>query len=139
MSTATATLKKDVQGLASALTSGGSDVSAAMSAQMATLKTSATALGTAITAVPAGSAGGVKVQGGQSPSQDESRPGAGVSSGEELFLFLIFTEALIAFRKGHLVSGFLGIILSLLWLFGAVLPDGNEGMTSGTGHMTPSM
>jgi hypothetical protein len=53
--TATATLKKDVQGRASAVTSGGSDVSAAMSGQMATLKTSATALGTAITAVPAGS------------------------------------------------------------------------------------
>jgi hypothetical protein len=37
------------------LTSGGSDVSAALSAQMATFKTPATALATAITAVPAGS------------------------------------------------------------------------------------
>ena len=56
-----------------------------------------------------------------------------------LYLFLIFTVARITLRNGHLVPGFLVIILPLLWLFGAVLPDGNEGMTSGTAHMTPTM
>jgi uncharacterized membrane protein len=56
-----------------------------------------------------------------------------------LYIFLIFTVALITFRKGYLVLGFLGIFLPFLWLIGAVLPDRNEGMTSGTGHMTPSM
>jgi hypothetical protein len=55
-----------------------------------------------------------------------------------LYLFLIFTVALITFRKGHYVLGFLGIVLPFLWLIGAVLPDRNEGMTSGTGRMTPS-
>lgn len=53
--TATTTLKKNVQGLASVVTSDGSNVSAAMSAQMTTVKTSANALVTAITAVPPGS------------------------------------------------------------------------------------
>jgi hypothetical protein len=56
-----------------------------------------------------------------------------------LYPFLIFTVASITFRKGHFVLGFLGIILPFLWLIGAVLPDRNEGMTSGTGQMTPSM
>ena len=56
-----------------------------------------------------------------------------------LYLFLIFTVALITFRKGHFVLGFLGILLPLLWLIGAVPPDRNEGMTSGTGRMTPNM
>src|SRR5450631_993048 len=53
--TATTSLKKNVEGLAAAVTSGGSDVSAALSAQMATIKTSAATLTTAIAAVPPGS------------------------------------------------------------------------------------
>jgi hypothetical protein len=56
-----------------------------------------------------------------------------------LYLFLIFTVALITFRKGHFVLGLLGIFLPFLWLIGAVLPDRSEGMTSGAGRMTPSM
>ena len=50
--TATTTLKKDIEGLASAVTSGGSDVSAAMKTQMAKVETSATALTTAFAAAP---------------------------------------------------------------------------------------
>src|SRR5450631_2368782 len=50
--TAATTLKKNVEGLASAVTSGGSDLSAALKAQMATIKTSAATLTTAIAAVP---------------------------------------------------------------------------------------
>jgi hypothetical protein len=56
-----------------------------------------------------------------------------------LYIFLIFTVALITFRKGHYVLGFLGIFLPFLWLIGAVLPDRDAGMTTGTGRMTPSM
>jgi uncharacterized membrane protein len=48
-----------------------------------------------------------------------------------LYLFLIFTVALITFRKGHYVLGILGIFLPFLWLIGAVLPDRNQdGMTA---------
>jgi uncharacterized membrane protein len=48
-----------------------------------------------------------------------------------LYLFLIFTVALITFRKGHYVLGILGIFLPFLWLIGAVLPDRNEdGITA---------
>jgi hypothetical protein len=53
--TTTTTLKKDVEGLATAATSGGSDISAALTSQLTTVKTSATALSTAVAAVPAGS------------------------------------------------------------------------------------
>ena len=56
-----------------------------------------------------------------------------------LYIFLIFTVALITFRKGHFVLGFLGMVLPFQWLIGAVVPDRNEGMSSGTGQMTPSM
>ena len=53
--TATTTLNKNVEGLASAVTSGDGNVGAGLSAQMATVKASATALTKTLTAVPAGS------------------------------------------------------------------------------------
>ena len=53
--TATTTLQMNVGGLTSAVTAGGSNASAALSAQMATIQTSANALITTVTAVPAGS------------------------------------------------------------------------------------
>jgi hypothetical protein len=56
-----------------------------------------------------------------------------------MYIFLIFTVALITFRKGYFVLGFLGIFLPFLWLIGALLPDKHEGMMTGTGRMTPSM
>lgn len=49
-----------------------------------------------------------------------------------LYLFLIFTVALITFRKGHFVLGILGIFLPFLWLIGAVLPDRNEDSITAT-------
>jgi len=52
--TATATVKKDAQGLASVATSGGDDA-AKLKAQMAAIKDSANTLSTTITAVPVGS------------------------------------------------------------------------------------
>jgi hypothetical protein len=42
-----------------------------------------------------------------------------------LYLFAIFTVALLTFQKGHPVLGILGIFLPFLWLIGAVLPDRN--------------
>ena len=53
--TSTTTLKTDIEGLASAVTSGSGDVSAALTAQMTKVKASAAALATTATAVPAGS------------------------------------------------------------------------------------
>ena len=55
-----------------------------------------------------------------------------------LYLFILFTAGLMTFRKGHLVLFFVGIVLPFLWLIGALLPDRNEGMTTGMGRMTPS-
>jgi hypothetical protein len=56
-----------------------------------------------------------------------------------LYLFILFTAGMLTFRKGHLVLFFAGIVLPFLWLIGALLPDRNEGMTTGTGRMTASM
>jgi hypothetical protein len=39
-----------------------------------------------------------------------------------LYLVLLFTVALMTFRKGHWILGLIGIIFPVLWLIGAVLP-----------------
>ncbi len=39
-----------------------------------------------------------------------------------IYLVLLFTVAVLTFRKGHWVLGVLGIFLPFLWLVGAVLP-----------------
>jgi hypothetical protein len=39
-----------------------------------------------------------------------------------LYLVLLFTVALMTFRKGHWVLGVIGIIFPILWLIGAILP-----------------
>ena len=56
-----------------------------------------------------------------------------------LYIFLVFTVGYITFHKGHFVLGVLGIVLPFFWLIGALLPDRNEGMTTGSGRMRPSM
>ena len=56
-----------------------------------------------------------------------------------LYIFCIFTVALITFQKGHYVLGVIGIFLPFLWLIGALLPDRSGRMTTGSGGMTPSM
>lgn len=53
--TSTSTLKSDLQGLVTAATSGGNDVSGALSAQMTVVTQSAAALATTLKDVPAGS------------------------------------------------------------------------------------
>jgi hypothetical protein len=40
-----------------------------------------------------------------------------------IYLVLLFTVAVMTFRKGHWVLGLIGFIFPLLWLIGAVLPD----------------
>ena len=39
-----------------------------------------------------------------------------------LYLVLIFTLALLSFRKGHWVLGLIGFVFPVLWLIGAILP-----------------
>jgi hypothetical protein len=39
-----------------------------------------------------------------------------------IYLVLLFTVAVLTFRKGHWVLGLIGIVFPILWLVGAVLP-----------------
>ena len=39
-----------------------------------------------------------------------------------IYLVLLFTLAVLSFRKGHWVLGLIGFIFPLLWVFGAILP-----------------
>ena len=39
-----------------------------------------------------------------------------------LYLALLFTVAIVTFRKGHWVLGLVGFFIPILWLIGAVLP-----------------
>jgi hypothetical protein len=39
-----------------------------------------------------------------------------------IYLVLLFTLAVLCFRKGHWVLGLIGLIFPLLWVFGAILP-----------------
>ena len=40
-----------------------------------------------------------------------------------LYLVLLFTVALMSFRKGHWVLGLIGFIFRSLWFIGAILPS----------------
>jgi hypothetical protein len=40
-----------------------------------------------------------------------------------IYLVLVFTLALLTFRKGHWVLGLIGIVFPVLWLVGAILPS----------------
>lgn len=40
-----------------------------------------------------------------------------------IYLVLLFTLAILSFRKGHWVLGLIGFIFPVLWVVGAVLPD----------------
>jgi hypothetical protein len=42
--------------------------------------------------------------------------------GAVIYLVLIFTLAVMTFRKGHWVLGLIGFIFPLLWLIGAIMP-----------------
>jgi hypothetical protein len=39
-----------------------------------------------------------------------------------LYLVLLFTLAIMTFRKGHWVLGLIGFIFPILWIIGAILP-----------------
>ena len=40
-----------------------------------------------------------------------------------LYLVLIFTLAVLTFRKGHWVLGLIGFVFPFLWVIGAILPS----------------
>jgi hypothetical protein len=40
-----------------------------------------------------------------------------------LYLVLLFTVAVLSFRKGHWVLGLIGFIFPILWFVGAMLPS----------------
>ncbi|MGH3278979.1 MAG: hypothetical protein ACRDNW_07565 [Trebonia sp.] len=40
-----------------------------------------------------------------------------------IYLVLLFTLAILSFRKGHWILGLFGFVFPLLWLIGAVLPS----------------
>ena len=39
-----------------------------------------------------------------------------------LYLVLLFTLAVMSFRKGHWIFGLIGFVIPVFWLVGAVLP-----------------
>ena len=39
-----------------------------------------------------------------------------------IYVVLVFTVAVLSFRKGHWVLGLLGFVFPFLWLIGAILP-----------------
>lgn len=44
-----------------------------------------------------------------------------------IYLVLLFTVAIMTFRKGHWILGLIGFIFPVLWLIGAVLPSHRSG------------
>ena len=40
-----------------------------------------------------------------------------------IYLVLLFTLAVLSFRKGHWVLGLIGFIFPVTWVVGAILPD----------------
>jgi hypothetical protein len=40
-----------------------------------------------------------------------------------LYFVLLFTLAVLTFRKGHWVLGLIGIVFPVLWVIGAILPS----------------
>ena len=39
-----------------------------------------------------------------------------------LYLILLFTVAIMTFRKGHWILGLIGFFFPILWIIGAILP-----------------
>jgi hypothetical protein len=39
-----------------------------------------------------------------------------------IYIALVFTVAIVTFRKGHWVLGLIGFFIPILWLIGAILP-----------------
>jgi len=47
-----------------------------------------------------------------------------------IYLVLLFTLAIMTFRKGHWVLGLIGFIFPILWIIGAVLPGRRRCLAS---------
>jgi hypothetical protein len=39
-----------------------------------------------------------------------------------IYIALVFTVAIVTFRKGHWAFGLIGFFIPILWLIGAILP-----------------
>ena len=64
-----------------------------------------------------------------------------------IYLVLLFTLAVLSFRKGHWILGLIGFIFPVLWIIGAILPGRRRRLrgtavpgetSSGTGGVMPS-
>ncbi len=51
-----------------------------------------------------------------------SGTGLGILLGS-IYLVLLFTFAVLSFRKGHWVLGLIGFVFPILWMIGAMLPS----------------
>jgi cadmium resistance protein CadD (predicted permease) len=40
-----------------------------------------------------------------------------------IYLVLLVVFAILCFRKGHWILGLIGVIIPILWIIGAVLPN----------------
>jgi hypothetical protein len=40
-----------------------------------------------------------------------------------IYVVLLFTIAILTFRKGHWILGLIGFVFPVLWLIGAILPS----------------
>jgi hypothetical protein len=49
-----------------------------------------------------------------------------------IYIVCLFTVCTLTFRKGYFVLGIIGILLPILWLIGAVLPDKRSPRYPGT-------
>lgn len=44
-----------------------------------------------------------------------------------IYLVLLFTLAVLSFRKGHWLLGLIGFVFPVLWVIGAILPGRRHG------------
>ena len=49
-----------------------------------------------------------------------------------IYLVLLFTLAVLSFRKGHWILGLIGFIFPVLWIIGAILPAKRRRRLRGT-------
>jgi len=60
----------------------------------------------------------------ESPNESGIMSGTGwIITSSIIYLVLLFTIAILTFRKGHWILGLLGFVFPVLWLIGAILPS----------------
>jgi hypothetical protein len=58
----------------------------------------------------------------QDPNEGERMSGWGWFLLGSIYLVLLFTLAVMTFRKGHWILGLIGFFFPILWIIGAILP-----------------